>query len=634
MLFTRTTKSRSAWLISVLAFISMGCGGCDITHQGGSNTGTGNDPIATQDATLPVVTSQKMITGGFDEEYLRERQRIESAVDDPLSEGWRTEALQSAAKDQLKELAKHVSSDGQVKTKDLGKLVTGDFSCGPLRPKIDTAYADEVVRIGRAKTTETDAAEFTGIDGLATALADLTASIENVSQLHFAFKVFGIDEVGKGQFTTVQYVTVTGSARENGFEQNAKWRIQWRESAGKEPPRIQRIQLEQYEEAELQAGGKSLFRECTEAVLSKEEMSRDALGRGVGYWVQRVDRLLGPDFFGHQGLAIGDVNGDGLDDVYVCQSGGLPNRLFVQNPDGTASDKARQAGVDFNDVSSSALLVDLDNDGDQDLVLCTRSGPATIFLENDGQGKFTVKTILREGDHLSATAADYDEDGDLDIYLCGYRPQTDDVETYPMPMPFHDANNGGRNAMLRNDGNWQFPDVTEEVGLDVDNRRYTFAASWEDYDNDGDLDVYVANDFGRNNLYRNDGGKFINAAPETNTEDFNFGMSASWGDYNRDGWMDLYISNMFSGAGNRIVTKSLFRPGVTDDVRASFLRMSRGNTLFENTGDGKFRETSVEAGVTLGRWAWGSNFVDINNDGWEDLIVANGHITSSDTRDL
>lgn len=201
-------------------------------------------------------------------------------------------------------------------------------------------------------------------------------------------------------------------------------------------------------------------------------------------------------------------------------------------------------------------------------------------------------------------------------------------------MPYHDANNGRANVFLRNEGDGKFSDITRESGLDVNNRRYSFAASWEDYDNDGDLDLYVANDFGRNNLYRNDAGSFVDVAAEAGVEDISAGMSVSWGDYNNDGWMDLYVANMFSSAGNRVTYQRRFKSAADALTTSQFRRHARGNSLFENAGDGTFRDVSVQANVTMGRWAWGSNFIDINNDSYEDLVVANGFITHEDTGDL
>ncbi|MEZ5300141.1 MAG: VCBS repeat-containing protein [Verrucomicrobiales bacterium] len=176
--------------------------------------------------------------------------------------------------------------------------------------------------------------------------------------------------------------------------------------------------------------------------------------------------------------------------------------------------------------------------------------------------------------------------------------------------------------------------------LDENNHRFSYAASWEDIDDDGDLDLYVANDFGRNSLYQNIApiGKppqFRDIAAESGTEDIAAGMSAAWGDYDADGRMDLYVANMFSSAGNRIVRQGRFLGGSGDGAtRGAFLRHARGNSLFRNLGGARFADVSEQAGVTLGRWAWSSLFGDFNNDGYDDLFVANGFITQEDTGDL
>ena len=144
----------------------------------------------------------------------------------------------------------------------------------------------------------------------------------------------------------------------------------------------------------------------------------------------------------------------------------------------------------------------------------------------------------------------------------------------------------------------------------------------------------MANDFGRNNLYRNDDGKFEDVAAEAGVEDISAGMSVTWGDYDNDGQMDLYVSNMFSSAGNRIAYQRNFNTQATGQIRSELQRHARGNSLFRNTGEGTFEDVSIDTGVTMGRWAWSSNFVDLNNDGWEDIVVANGFLTNDDTQDL
>jgi hypothetical protein len=170
--------------------------------------------------------------------------------------------------------------------------------------------------------------------------------------------------------------------------------------------------------------------------------------------------------------------------------------------------------------------------------------------------------------------------------------------------------------------------------MDQNNRRFSMACSWEDYDDDGDQDLYVANDYGRNNLYRNDGGRFIDVAAAAGVEDISAGMSVSWGDPNRDGRMDVYVSNMFSSAGNRIAYQRRFQSGADPKTRSYLQRHARGNSLFFNDGGTAFQDVSVPAGVTMGRWAWSSQFADVNHDGLEDILVANGFITQQDPGDL
>jgi hypothetical protein len=368
----------------------------------------------------------------------------------------------------------------------------------------------------------------------------------------------------------------------------------------------------------------------------------------MNHWLERIQdtRYFTP--LGNPGLALGDVNGDGLDDLYICQEAGLPNRLFLQRPDGTALEASHTWGVDWLESSRSALLVDFDNDGDQDLVVAIIGG--LVIASNEGQRNFAIRAILpADDDTMSLSAADYDNDGDVDIYACVNYPndfftQSGDISILggASNRVYHDANNAGRNSLFRNDlspdNRWQFTDVTTDVGMNMNNRRFSLAAAWEDYDNDGDQDLYVANDFGRNNLFRNDSGggmaRFVDVGQEAQVEDSASGMSAAWADVDRDGNMDLYVGNMFSAAGGRITSDPRFKPNANQEVRTRLRRFSRGSSLFKNLGKDTFRDVSIAAGVNVGRWAWSSNFLDINNDGWEDILVANGYITTDDTGDL
>jgi hypothetical protein len=117
-------------------------------------------------------------------------------------------------------------------------------------------------------------------------------------------------------------------------------------------------------------------------------------------------------------------------------------------------------------------------------------------------------------------------------------------------------------------------------------------------------------------------------------EDMASGMSVAWGDYNRDGAADLYVGNMFSAAGSRVSYQRRFSTAAEGKVVQSLQRMARGNSLFEANGVGGFREVSDSTRTHLGGWAWSSGFVDVNNDGWEDLAVANGFLTGRRPDDL
>lgn len=418
---------------------------------------------------------------------------------------------------------------------------------------------------------------------------------------------------------------------------NTLWKCDWTET---DPPLLKSLRVLDYEEVEQK--GEQLLSDVTPSVLGKIPSYQEQLLYSTDHWRLRMPRDFGLDPAANHGLALGDVNGDGLEDLYLCQQGGLPNRLFLQNPDGTMRDFSAESKTDWMDYCAAALLVDLDNDGDKDLVVSQDF--KILFMENmDGQGHFElIFGSSTKSQSFSLSAADFDVDGFLDVYICGYNPSYSEARAGALgePIPFHDANNGGNNMLWRNLGNWTFEDVAEKVGLNADNTRFSFAASWEDYDKDGDLDLYVANDFGRNCLYQHQGNLegqlpfFVNIASQLEVEDSSAGMSASWGDFNRDGWMDLYVSNMYSSAGNRITYQKQFKTGADEKTRATFQQMARGNTLFAANGKGGFRDISDTTQTTMARWSWGSTFADLNNDGWLDILAANGFITAEDTGDL
>jgi tetratricopeptide (TPR) repeat protein len=372
------------------------------------------------------------------------------------------------------------------------------------------------------------------------------------------------------------------------------------------------------------------FADVTGSVLQSEQLSR-----GTPYWTARLDPATGIDVYGNQGIAVGDVDGDGRDEIYVCQPGGLPNKLF--RCDGARLvDIGEQAGLHVLDDTVCALFLDVRNLGRQDLILM-RSGGPVLFL-NDGKGRFTPAAeafrfvTAPAGSFTGMAAADFDRDGRLDVYCCTYSFFQSEAQ-YRYPSPYHDARNGPPNYLFRNrlnaDGTGHFEDVTAAVGLGVNNNRFSFAPAWCDYDDSGWPSLYVANDFGRNNLYRNRGGRFEDMAAEAGVEDIGPGMSAAWFDMNRDGRADLYVANMHTMEG-----QSAVREFASPELKEAYRRHTKGNSLYENRGGGKFEETGARRGVEMGRWAWGADAHDFDNDGQVEIAVACGMMTGGRGPDL
>ncbi len=538
-----------------------------------------------------------------------------SAAIDPRNDDWETESLQIELQAQLNRLASAIS-DRTLTAAALEKLALPQIRIAPLRPE----GSEPVIKVGPA----TDSVEPLP---LAPALARLVADPSVSWRVGMKITALSWREGPDGQppETRIRYEAAGRSPR-GVVQQTAEWDATWSLDADR-PPRLASLQSVGFEEVRRAA---TMFSDYTGSALGRQAANAE-LRFGGEYWHGRIDALGEPNLMGHNGIAVGDVNADGLEDIYVAMGTGLPNRLLVQSEDGTFRDHALEAGVAWLDDTKGVLFADMDNDGDQDLL--TALGPTIVLCKNDGAGKFESFVRMRAptpAAFYSLSVVDYDLDGDLDIYGTRYVKLRYGIS---VPMPFHDANNGPSNHLLRNDGDGRFSDVTLAAGLDENNRRFSLAASWADYDADGDSDLYVANDFGRNNLYRNDGGRFVDVAAIAGVEDQAAGMGVSWSDYDNDGDLDLYVTNMFSAAGRRIAYQPRFK---RDDVgaRRQIQRHSIGNTLLENQGEGVFRDVSEIAGIRMGRWGWGGKFVDLNNDGNDDLVVPNGFLTGAIEDDL
>lgn len=381
-----------------------------------------------------------------------------------------------------------------------------------------------------------------------------------------------------------------------------------------------------------------LFDDITGYSFRNVDSFERQLARGNVWWRSRLDAATGIDIYGSNGVAVGDMDQDGLDEIYVCQPGGLPNRLYKNRGDGTLVDITEQAGVGVLDDTTCALFVDFRNSGRQDLVVLRSLGPL-LFL-NNGDDTFThAPDAFRfntqpQGTFTGMAAADYDRDGHVDLYLCCY-VYFQSEDQYRYPVPYHDARNGPPNFLFRNrlsGSGGHFEDVTAETGMDHNNDRYSFAPAWCDFDGDGWPDLYVANDFGKSNLYRNRGGKFRDEAARAGVENDGPGMNAAWFDYDGDGRPDLYVSNMWTEAGQRVVNDPAFAPG--RERKAAYQSHAKGNSLYRNLGDGRFAQTETEQGVAMGRWAWCADGIDFDNDEAPEIFITTGMLTNSSEKDL
>ncbi|MDA1349623.1 MAG: CRTAC1 family protein, partial [Chloroflexi bacterium] len=344
------------------------------------------------------------------------------------------------------------------------------------------------------------------------------------------------------------------------------------------------------------------------------EMAADA---GVDFQHIRSDSLFNLG----GGAAAGDYNGDGLLDIYATNSAGS-NALYRNNGNGTFTDVAVDAGVaDSTGWGNAAGWGDYDNDGDLDLFVANY-GTSKLF-KNEADGTFIDVTDEAgvgdpDGEHRSMGVAwgDYDRDGNSDLLVVRHVSEADpevfntrQFATAVRPL-----------ALYHNDGDGAFTNVTRLLG---DTTRYPssvkgagFKPTFVDYDNDGDQDIYIVNDFGRENhpnvLWRNDGADiggewlFTDVSKASGTDLATFGMGLAVGDHDNDGDFDFFI---------------------TDCGDSDFI---------DNRGDGTFVEVTQMTGTARGSitenspidlsFGWGAAFVDVDNDGLLDLYYVAGQM--------
>ncbi len=329
------------------------------------------------------------------------------------------------------------------------------------------------------------------------------------------------------------------------------------------------------------------------------------------------------------GAAFFDYDTDGWLDVFLVNGSrleGFPpsqsptNHLYRNNGNGTFTDVTAKAGLVRTGWGQGAAVGDFDNDGFDDLFV-TYWG-SNVLYRNNGDGTFadvTTKAGLLDKKRRWGSGSafvDYDRDGHLDLFVANYLDF--DPKTWPTPESGpclykgvmascgHKGMPGSNNRLYRNNGNGTFTEVAEKAGITKTNGRYSLGVLVADFNNDDWPDIYVANDLAPSALYRNNkNGRFTDIALEAGCA-YSFdgrvqaGMGVAAGDYDGDGLLDIFKTNF------------------SDDT----------STLYRNLGKESFDDVTMAAGIGVNtRWlGWGCGFFDLENDGWLDIFLVNGHI--------
>ena len=334
------------------------------------------------------------------------------------------------------------------------------------------------------------------------------------------------------------------------------------------------------------------------------------------------------------GIAVADVDGDGLYDIYfLSQTGG--NELWKNLGGGKFRNITAEAGVGVpGRISVSASFADIDNDGDPDLFVTTVRGGNLLF-ENDGHGHFRDITqqagVGLKAHSSGAVFFDYDHDGLLDLLVCNVGQYTsDEIGRQGQYKALPDAFSGHMfperyefPVLYRNLGHNRFKDATAEAGLKPVG--WGGDATFADLNGDGWPELYILNMMGANHFFENHGGRF-------SEETAKYFPKTSWGamgvkffDYDNDGRMDLFVtdmhSDMWSDAAPQDEKKKAPKPQPEAYLMGKSGDFVFGNSLYHNLGGGRFEEVSDRMGAE-NYWPWGPSMGDLNADGWEDIFIA------------
>ena len=349
------------------------------------------------------------------------------------------------------------------------------------------------------------------------------------------------------------------------------------------------------------------------------------------------------NFYNGGGVAIGDINNDGLSDIYLTANLGA-NKLFLNKGNLQFEDISESAGITLSEKwSTGVTMIDINADGLLDIYVCNAGAKKgidqknTLFI-NQGDNTFldeASKYQLDQNDYSTHAAFfDYDLDGDLDVYLLNNSFITVNTLNYSnkrdlraKDWPVKDFLKGGGDRLLRNDAG-VFADVSEEAGIYGSLIGFGLGATVGDVNNDNLQDIYVSNDFfERDYLYINQGdGTFKEDLVNRIKHISHSSMGADMADINNDGSPEIFVTDMLPDDEYRLKTTTTF-----DNINVKKIKTKNGfynqymhNTLQLNSGDGQFKEIGFYADVAASDWSWGALIFDGDNDGFNDLFVCNG----------
>jgi hypothetical protein len=345
--------------------------------------------------------------------------------------------------------------------------------------------------------------------------------------------------------------------------------------------------------------------------------------------IARFERKIPGGRSGIHPVLVYDLNRDGLPDVI-----GVGALRVLWNRGEGRFEKARLVEHPYQ-LTETGVIADMNGDSHPDLLSTRARGDLVLYLgDADGHFPNEPKLTPRFQQPLrgpsSLTVGDVDGDGDLDVWLTQYKPP---YQGGQMPYPYYDANDGYPSYLLLNDGQGNFSFATAAAGLEEKRFRRTYASTFVDLDDDGDLDLLVISDFAGIDLYHNDGsGHFTDANDTLRGDRHLFGMSASFADYDLDGRLDFFVAGMASATARRLEAMNLGRVD-RPDMQQMRMRMAFGNRMYlardEGWSEPDFRDQVARTG-----WTWGTTAFDFDNDRDPDLFTANGHISGRSTRDF